>query len=70
MIEVEDFNALSIEIVKLDDFVDELYNNLDDYSRKTISRRLRKVGERYIFLSKAIVFSEKVYPWKIAFDFE
>ena len=54
MLKVEDFNALSKEIVKLDDFLDELYNNLDDYSRKTISRRLRKVGERYIFLSKAI----------------
>ena len=42
------------EIVKLDDDLDELIRHIEKYSQRTVSRRLRKVGERYIFLSKAI----------------
>jgi hypothetical protein len=50
----ENVKVLSEEILKLDDELDELIRHIEKYSRRTVSRRLRKVGERYIFLSKAI----------------
>jgi hypothetical protein len=50
----DNVKVLSEEIVKLDDELDELIDHIEKYSRRTVSRRLRKVGERYIFLSKAI----------------
>jgi hypothetical protein len=50
----EDLSVLSEELLKLDQIFDDLVDSLDKYSTRTVSRKLRKLGEEFIILSKAI----------------
>ncbi len=50
----EDFKVLSKELDKLDKLFDDLVDSLDKHSTRTVSRKLRKLGERFTILSKAI----------------
>ena len=50
----EDLKVLSEELDKLDQLFDDLVERFDQCSTRTLSRKLRIVGERFIMLSKAI----------------